>query len=74
LLVEQERVHELRGIDSVEYRVCSGEPHQHLVCLRCGRVEEEPLSAPAAWLESVTRDGFSVEHLAIEIQETCSRC
>ncbi|MCK4177800.1 Fur family transcriptional regulator [Aciditerrimonas ferrireducens] len=49
--------------------------HHHLVCQRCGRVEDLPEEEVAAFVGAVARDhGFAVDHASFELSGTCAAC
>ncbi|MBI4730413.1 MAG: transcriptional repressor [Acidobacteria bacterium] len=57
------------------FRLCSLGHHHHLVCERCGHVEEIPDCDVAAWAARVARRrGFRVRSHRAEILGTCRRC
>jgi Fur family ferric uptake transcriptional regulator len=74
ILRDEGRLHEFRLADGTGFRACAGEPHHHLICMQCGRVLEEQITAVTAWLGDVERRGFSVESCAVEVFGTCDRC
>jgi len=56
------------------------EHHHHLVCSRCGRVEDLPTTAAlersvAAVIDEATaRAGFRTEHHRLDLVGVCARC
>ena len=75
LLVDAGRVHEFRShSDEAGYRACSADPHDHLVCTRCGRVRELHLAGLDDSLAALRDEGFLVAGCRIEVNGLCSRC
>ena len=68
--------HEFRGGAGEEagYRACSLEPHDHLVCTGCGRVQEHHLAGLEPALAAVHEDGFLIARCHIEVHGLCARC
>jgi Fur family transcriptional regulator, ferric uptake regulator len=59
----------------VAYKVCEPGHHHHLICTRCGRVEEIPSCEVEEWAASVAkRRGFSVSSHQADIYGVCARC
>ena len=56
------------------YVRCHDGHHHHLVCLRCGSVEETELCAAPSAAQLRRRHGFSPETHELEIYGTCGRC
>ena len=51
------------------------EPHHHLVCTRCRRIFDLPVSAlEPPKLKSRLRSGFRVEKTSIELLGSCAEC
>ncbi len=49
--------------------------HHHLICQRCGIVEDLPEPEVATFVEAVARDhGFAVDHASFELSGTCASC
>ena len=59
----------------VAYKVCEPGHHHHLICTRCGRVEEIPSCEVEDWAAAVAkRRGFSVSSHQADIYGVCARC
>ena len=59
----------------VAYKVCEPGHHHHLICTRCGRVEEIPSCEVEEWAGSVARKrGFSVSSHQADIYGVCPAC
>ncbi len=56
------------------YVRCRPGHHHHLVCLRCGTVEETELCAAPSEAEVRRRHGFRAETHEVDIYGTCARC
>lgn len=74
VLRDDGRLHEFHVEDGIAFRACAPEPHHHLVCLQCGRVQEEHTTTLGDWLDHVRHSGFAVQACTIEIYGTCRRC
>lgn len=77
LLAEEGAVDVLRDDDAQQarYRLCSVGHHHHLVCDRCGRVEEIPECDVSGWAAKVARRrGFRVRAHRAEILGLCRAC
>jgi len=58
-----------------EYEVATAEPHHHLVCLRCGRVEAVPAEPLSTVLrEIVAAHGFTPDETHLAIHGLCAEC
>ena len=63
------------GSGSPSYHLASAEPHVHLVCRTCGRVEEVPPEVVAEVVARLDAErGFSVDVAHMAVTGTCSRC
>ncbi|PZE22116.1 Fur family transcriptional regulator [Paenibacillus xerothermodurans] len=60
--------------DASRYDACT-EEHQHIVCRRCGRVDEVFTKIPEDWLEAVAKEvGYDVEHERVLLKGVCPTC
>ncbi len=74
LLRRSGAVRPLTGDGRAAYIRCAPGHHHHLVCIRCGSVEETELcSAPAA-AELKRRYGFAAESHEADVYGTCRKC
>jgi len=74
LLRREGAVRPVPGSDRAEYIRCHPGHHHHLVCLRCGSVEETELCAAPTAAELKRKHGFRPEAHQVEIFGTCARC
>jgi Fur family ferric uptake transcriptional regulator len=74
LLRREGAVRPVSGSDRAEYIRCHPGHHHHLVCLRCGSVEETELCAAPTAAELKRKHGFRPEAHEVEIFGTCARC
>lgn len=75
VLRDEGRLHEFHVEDGIAFRACAPEPHYHLVCVQCGRVEEDHTTTPLGdWLDHVEHGGFAVHACTVETYGTCRRC
>ena len=59
----------------LSYKLCDPEHHHHLICERCGRVEEIPSCEMEGWATKVAAPrGFSVTTHQADIYGLCKRC
>jgi Fur family ferric uptake transcriptional regulator len=56
------------------YVRCRPEHHHHLVCTRCGRVEETELCAAPSDEELQRQHGFQAASHELDIYGVCARC
>ncbi len=72
-LLEAGVVHEFRIGDQSGYRVCPPEPHEHLICRVCGRVQPHDLDG-GHWDTVAATAGFMVADQRVELYGVCDRC
>jgi len=59
----------------VAYKVCEPGHHHHLICTRCGLVEEIPSCEVQGWADAVARKrGFAVTSHQADIYGVCASC
>lgn len=73
-LAEAGLVHEFRRAEDTAYRACAPDPHDHLVCAGCGRVQERHLAGLDHTLAELQREGFLIASCRIEVYGLCPRC
>ena len=57
------------------YKLCEPEHHHHLICERCGRVEEIPSCEMEGWASKIARKrGFRVTSHQADIYGLCKGC
>jgi Fur family ferric uptake transcriptional regulator len=57
------------------YEVKSGEEHQHLLCIRCGKVVEFDYPASRKFKENVGKKyDFDITGIEIDVTGLCSKC
>jgi len=64
----------LPGEGRPAYVRCRTGHHHHLICLRCGSVEETELCAAPRPSELRRRYGFSEQSHEVDIYGTCAKC
>jgi Fur family ferric uptake transcriptional regulator len=74
VLRDEGRLHEFHVEDGIAFRACASDPHHHLICVDCGRVQDEQLTAMASWLNAIECDDFTVETFTVELYGVCGRC
>ncbi|MBN3526949.1 Fur family transcriptional regulator [Paenibacillus apiarius] len=49
--------------------------HQHVVCVKCGRVEEVCIATPKEWLERIAEEtGFAIAEEEFLFKGVCAAC
>lgn len=76
LLKEAELVHELRlDGEGCHYEIARKEPHQHMVCLNCGKVIEFTCSHCSQVHRNLAdRFGFHITGARVELLGYCAEC
>jgi Fur family ferric uptake transcriptional regulator len=74
ILTDLDLVHEISLDDGTAYRACSPGIHDHLICRRCGTVQESRATRIRTWLGDLRRDGFTADGDRIEVYGICHRC
>jgi Fe2+ or Zn2+ uptake regulation protein len=67
-------VHPLAGTGRASYVRCRPEHHHHLVCVKCGGVEETELCAAPSDAELRKRHGFRAQGHELDIYGVCKSC
>lgn len=67
-------LHAFRVNTETAYRACSPGPHDHLLCVRCGRVQEHTVLEAGALAGVTAMRGFLVSGRRVELYGTCQRC
>ena len=74
-LREQGRLHDFHAGTGNAFRACEPEPHHHLICTRCGRVQEVPdASSQSTWLPAIDHEGVAAADYRVEVRGVCRRC
>jgi Fe2+ or Zn2+ uptake regulation protein len=73
-LAEAGVAHEFRIADRSAYLICPNEPHEHLICRSCGRVQQQLLQADEYRRGTEDALGFVVTEHRIERYGVCRRC
>lgn len=51
------------------------EDHHHVVCTRCGRVDEVAIELPAEWLGKAAQEtNYELHHASVVLEGVCSSC
>jgi Fur family ferric uptake transcriptional regulator len=73
-LAESGLLHVFAHEEETRYRPCTPGLHCHLVCRRCGDVQEHPAAGDVPWLNRIAAEtGFSPEPQA-EVHGVCGAC
>ena len=73
-LAEAGHVHQFRTGDQTSYLACAPEPHEHLICRTCGRIQQRHLDGLDSWLAKIEQTGFLIADRRIELYGRCDRC
>jgi Fur family ferric uptake transcriptional regulator len=73
-LAEAGAVHEFRTGDQSAYLVCPADPHEHLICRVCGRVQQQHLDPENCWQAAAAAVGFETVEQRVEFYGVCDRC
>lgn len=51
------------------------EDHHHIVCTRCGRVDEVAMELPSEWLEQAAKQShYELHHASVVLEGVCASC
>ncbi|MCR2805277.1 Fur family transcriptional regulator [Paenibacillus soyae] len=68
-------IRELKLGEAVSRYDARTEDHQHIVCLRCGRVDEVMVEVPSDWMEAVANQThYRIEHAEVVLEGVCETC
>jgi len=74
-LVESGMIRELKFRETASRYDAVTEDHPHLVCERCGRVEEVFADMPKEWLSRLTEHtGYRLRRLHVVVEGVCREC
>ena len=48
--------------------------HQHLICMRCGKVEDIQLNISNSIITKAKKDGYNVTSTTVLLNGTCLKC
>lgn len=68
-------IRELKLGEAVSRYDARTEDHQHIVCTKCGRVDEVLAEVPSDWMEKVAgQTGYRIEHAQVVLEGVCGTC
>lgn len=68
-------IRELKLGEAISRYDARTEEHQHIVCTKCGKVDEVLTELPANWAESVAKEtNYVVEHVHVVLEGVCETC
>ncbi len=68
-------IRELKLGEAVSRYDSTTDEHYHIVCTKCGAVDEVFLELPEEWLAAVAaRTGYSVSHAGVVLEGVCGKC
>jgi Fur family ferric uptake transcriptional regulator len=73
-LVQAGELHEFHVGDHTGYLACAEEPHQHLICMQCGRIQQHRSPDAAALAATARPGGFEVNEIRIDLYGHCAHC
>lgn len=74
-LTESGLLHAFTHEGETRYRPCAPGLHYHLVCRRCGDVQEQPAADGGSWLNRITAEtGFRPDPPQAEVHGVCEAC
>ncbi len=73
-LAESGKIRKLESAGSTRRFDGCIEPHQHVRCVRCGRVEDVDFSCPVPELSKVQAEGFHIMAVHVELEGLCNAC
>ncbi len=62
------------GTGSVRVDPNVEDPHQHLICVRCGKVRDVMVDVGSIALPPSSRGGFTVADVEVQFRGTCDEC
>ncbi|WP_422630990.1 Fur family transcriptional regulator [Sediminivirga luteola] len=74
-LADAGALHTFARMNEVAFRRCADGPHEHLICLRCGRIDDVPPAGPAPPGSSrADTAGFTVQSRRTDVYGICASC
>lgn len=68
-------IRELKLGEAVSRYDARTEEHQHIVCTKCGRVDEVMTELPAEWSKSVEAEtNYTITHMQVVLEGVCGQC
>ncbi|MHA6482013.1 Fur family transcriptional regulator [Paenibacillus sp. strain BS8-2] len=68
-------IRELKLGEAVSRYDARTEDHQHIVCTKCGKVDEVLTELPASWAESVAKETkYVIDHVQVVLEGVCETC
>jgi Fur family peroxide stress response transcriptional regulator len=68
-------IRELKLGEAVSRYDARTEEHQHIVCIKCGRVDEVLTELPNEWLQRVAQEtNYRIEHAQVVLEGVCEQC
>lgn len=74
-LADAGALHTFARLDEVAFRRCADGPHEHLICLRCGRIDDVTPAGPLLSDSSPAEmAGFTVRSRRADVYGVCASC
>jgi Fur family peroxide stress response transcriptional regulator len=68
-------IRELKLGEAVSRYDARTEEHQHIVCTKCGKVDEVLTELPSSWADSVAKEtNYVVGHAHVVLEGVCGTC
>ncbi|CAM4424875.1 MULTISPECIES: Fur family transcriptional regulator [Paenibacillus] len=74
-LTDNDLIRELKLGEAASRYDARTEDHHHIVCIKCGRVDEVMTDVPQQWMEAVAEEtGYVVHEATINLEGVCPAC
>lgn len=68
-------IRELKLGEAVSRYDARTDDHQHIVCIKCGRVDEVLTDVPVEWINAVAKEtSYHIEHAQVVLEGVCDTC
>ncbi|AKG36638.1 Fur family transcriptional regulator [Paenibacillus durus] len=74
-LADKQLIRELKLGEAASRYDARMDDHQHIICERCGAVDEVMSHVPEPWMEAVAKEtGYTIAHAHVVFGGICSAC
>ncbi|GKU77673.1 Fur family transcriptional regulator [Paenibacillus sp. L3-i20] len=68
-------IRELKLGEAISRYDARTDEHQHIVCTKCGRVDEVLIEVPSDWITAVAKEtNYRIEHAQVVLEGVCETC